>query len=275
MRHLRSFVLFFGLALGQASSADSTLEFLVAEDGEKPAKLQSLLIKDGKILLKGAGGGGSLDLIYSASPEQLSIIDHAKRHVMTLDESQVNRIAQQAETVQPLLQGFGEQIAKLSPKQRAQWEDMLGGKLSLDAVAAAAQPTPKAKIVKTGQTRQVGGIACEQIGVFQGKRQTAEFCLADPSKLNLPDSDYSTLRSLLGFSERLANKSQGLAKHFGLNLPNLDWRNLAGIPIALGGAAKQSAKSVRLSRIFVASAITPDTIKIPDGYQSEPFKLWN
>jgi hypothetical protein len=266
-------MLLAGLGLGQAAGADSTLEYLVAEGGSKPGKLQPLVVKDGKVLAKGAGDGGNLDFIYSAAPEQLSIIDHRKHSVMTLDEAQVDRLAKQTEAVQPLLQGFAGQIAKLDPKQRAKWEEMLGGKISLDKIAEAARPTPQANIVKTGKARKVADIACEQMNVFQGKAQTAEFCLADPGKLKLSGEDYATLRSLLAFSGRLASKTQGLAKQFGVDIPPLDLRDLAGVPIELRDVSGHGQGSLRLNRVD-ASSVSAELMRVPDGYQSEPFKLW-
>lgn len=269
MKHLTLIPLLASLSLAQAAQADSTLEYRVGADADK---LQSLLVKDGKVLAKGAADGGNMDLLYSSAPEQLSVIDHRKRTVMTLDETQVNRLAQQAETVQPLLQGFAAQFAKLNPKQRAKWEEMLGGKLPLEQMAAAAKPTLPANIVKTGRARKVAGIPCEQMNIVQGGTQMAELCLASPAKLNIPGEDYATLRALLNFSERLAAKTQGLSKQFGVDMPNLGPHGLEGVPIEMRETAKRSG-SLRLNRI-VTSAVSAEWMQIPDGYQTEPFKLW-
>lgn len=268
MKHLTLIPLLAGLSLAQAAHADSTLEYRVGTD---VGKLQSLLVKDGRVLAKGAADGGNMDFIYSSAPEQLSIIDHRKRTVMTLDENQADRLAKQAETVQPLLQGFAEQFAKLNPKQRAKWEEMLGGKLPLEQMAAA-KPSPPANIVKTGRTRKVAGIPCEQMNIVQGGTQTAEFCLASPAKLNIPGEDYATLRALLSFSERLAAKTQGLAKQFGVDMPNLGPHGLEGVPIEMRETSKPNG-SLRLNRI-VTSTVSAEWMQIPGGYQTEPFKLW-
>lgn len=271
MKPLTLISLLASLSLAPAAFADSTLEYQVGETGASADKLQSLFVKGGRVLAKGAVGGNT-DLIYSSAPEQLLIVDHQKRTVMALDDAQIDRLAKQAETVQPLLQGFAGQFAKLNPQQRAKWEEMLGGKLPLEQMAQAAKPQPSASIVKTGRARKVAGIACEQMNVFQGGAQTAEFCLADPARLNIPSEDYATLRALLNFSGRLAVKSQGLAKSFGVDLPNLDLHELAGVPIEMRETAKRNG-SVRLNRI-VTSAVSAESMQVPDGYQSEPFKLW-
>jgi hypothetical protein len=273
MKHRILFSLGLALCIVQAARSDSTLEYLVVEDDSKPGKIQPVIIKDGKILVKAVGGDGNMDIIYSAAPGMLFIVDHGKRSVMTLDDAQVNRISKQTEAVQPLLQGFGEQLAKLDPKQRTKWEAMLGGKISLDKIAEAAKPVQTAKIVKSGQTRKVAGIACEQMNVFQDKKKSAEFCMADPAKLNLSGQDYATIRSLLGFLERLSSKTQGLAKQFGINLPDIDFSDVSGVPIQLRDVSSHNQGSLTMKGIE-ASTVSADVMKIPDGYQYGPFKLW-
>ena len=273
MKPSQCFFLLVGLGSIQTASADSTLEYLVAEGNSKTEKIQPVIIKDGKIMVKDVGGDGNLGFIYSASPEILFIIDHGKRSVMTLDEGQINRISKQADTVQPLLQGLGQQLSKLDPVKRKQWEEMLGGKIHLDTLAEAAKPMQAAKIVNTGQTKKVGGFVCERMEVFQGKTKSTEFCMADPSKLNLPDADYATIRSFLSFLERLSSKTQGLAKQFGVNLPNLDLRDIGGVPIELHEVSSHDQTSLKINRI-ITSTVSAYAIKIPDGYQFVPFKLW-
>lgn len=258
------------LALARAANADSTLEYRVAETG-KTDRVQALLVKDGKVFAQGVADGGNIDLLYSSAPEQLSLIDHRKRNVMTLDESQANRLAKQAETVEPLLQGFAGQLAKLNPKQRAKWEELLGGHVSLEQIAATAKPALPAKIVKTGRSRTVAGVGCEQMNVFQGKEQMAAFCLASPAKLGLPNEDYTALRSLLNFSAGLAAKTQGLARQFGVDIPRIELGDLAGVPIELREMSSHTA--MKLSRV-ATSALSAELLRIPEGYRNEPFQLW-
>jgi len=273
MNHRFLFSLGLVLSITLPVSADSTLEYVVTEAQSKPGKIQPVFIKDGKILIKDVGGDGKLDFIYSANPEILFIVDHGKRSVMTLDEGQVNKIARQTQAVQPLLQGFGEQLGKLDPKQRAKWEAMLGGKIPLDTIAEAAKPAQAGKIVKSGQTRKVAGVDCQPMSVYQGKTKTAEFCMADPAKLNLSPLDYATLRSLLNFLERVTSKTQGLARQFGINLPNLELRDVFGVPIEMHDLSSQNPSSLSMKRV-VASADSVEVMKIPDGYVFGPFKLW-
>jgi hypothetical protein len=191
---------------------------------------------------------------------------------MALDEDWVNRLAKQTETVQPLLQGFAAQIGKLNPKQRAKWEEMLGGKISLDAIAQSARPSLPARVVNTGHGRTVAGIACKQVNIFEGNKQTAQVCLADATELDLQEADYTALRSLFSFAERLAVKTQGLTKQFGMGIPNLDFKDLAGVPIELRDTSKEK-RSLTLSRI-TAAKVDAGQMQALVSYRSEEFKLW-
>jgi hypothetical protein len=270
---LLSFALSTSLLLAPAAEADSTLEFLVKETRAPSAKTQPVLIKDGKIMVKGAGGDAHLDVLYDRDRDELVIIDHHKHTFMAVDERQVNRIAQQTEDVQPLLKGLGEQIRKLSPKQREKWGQMLGGNISLDKLAKAAEPLEPASLVKTGTGKNVAGVACQAMNVIQGSAPMAEICLADPAKMNISSDDYATIRALFGFSEKLAAKTQGLAGQFGIKIPNIALHDVAGIPVEMRDLSEEHLGSMTLSRIET-SAVSPDLMQIPSGYKAEQLALW-
>ncbi len=74
------------LLLVPAAKADSVLEFLVKETRAPVGKTQPVLIKDGKVMVKGAGGDAELDVLYSRAQEKLVVIDHHKRTFMPVDE---------------------------------------------------------------------------------------------------------------------------------------------------------------------------------------------
>ena len=275
MKHsaVLSFAISAGLLLAPVARADSILEFLVKETRVDAAKTQPVLIKGGRVMVKGAGGDKNLDVLYDRAQEELVIIDHHKRSFTAVDEQQVNRIARQTEEVQPLLKGLGEQIGKLSPKQREKWGQMLGGNVSLDKIAKAAEPAQPANLVKTGTGKSVAGIACEQMNVIQGSAPMAEICLADPAKLNISSDDYATIRAMLSFSERIAARTRGLAGQFGIKIPHIAMQDVAGIPVEMRDLSDEHLGSMTLSRILT-SAVSADQMQIPSGYKAEQLALW-
>ncbi|MDD5036592.1 MAG: hypothetical protein PHE55_17760 [Methylococcaceae bacterium] len=272
MNRRQSIALLFGLASIPVTHADSTLEYLFTENG-KSGQPQAVLIKEGKILVKGAGGNENTDYLFSSTPDQLFIIDHRKHKVTTLDDRQVNQIAKQTETVQPLLQGLGEQISKLDPQQRGKWEKMLGGNVSLDKLAEAAKPVTPTHIVKTGRGKTVAGVSCEQMDVLQGKTLMAQFCLADPEELKISAQDYAVIRSLLDFSERVIAKTQGLAGQFGVKIPAIALQGVTGVPVEMRDLSSTSQNGLTLNRVVI-SAVSTEAMQVPNDYRSEPLTLW-
>lgn len=255
------------------AQAESTLEFVLHDSGSGAGKTQPVMIKNGMLLVKGAGGDATLDLLYSRSQQRLSIIDHRHKTIMPVDEHQVKKISRQTEDFMPLLQGIGEQAAKLSPEQRSKWEQMLGGRVSLDRLADAAKPAKRTSFVKTGIEKSVAGVQCDEMNVVQGKSTMAEVCLAAPEKLNLTKDDYATIRSLFDFSGNLAAKTHGFAEHFGIKIPRLDVKNLSGVPVEMRDLSGSRQGSLTLSRI-VTSSVSDALMHEPAGYKTESLSLW-
>ncbi len=139
-----------GLALPSITNADVVLEYMVKGMNVPAGTTQNIAIKNDQIMVKAAGGDKNLDLLYRHAAENVVIVDHRKGTLMTVDEQQVDRINQQMQNVQPLLQGIGEEIGKLSPEQRQQLQDLFGDNVSLDTIAKAAEPQAPTRLVPAG-----------------------------------------------------------------------------------------------------------------------------
>lgn len=250
--------------------ADSLIEFDVANGRHN--SVQPVIIKDGTILVKAAGGDENLDILYERAAERLILIDHRKRRFTPVTDEKVSQIARQAEEIQPLIQGFSEQFRKLSPKQRAKWEDMLGG-ISLDQFDTVKREAESTQLMKTGAGKKIAGIACEEMNVLKGKARAAEFCLANPAALKLSDSDSATLRSLIGFTQRLAARAQGLGSQFGIALPASGIAELAGVPVEMREFGGKHPLAMTLNRVSADTTAEGD-LKVPEGYRPKELALW-
>jgi hypothetical protein len=263
--------------------ADTLLEFLVKEPGASSSHLQTVTIKEGQMLAKGAGGDPRTDLFFNRATEQVTVIDHRQRTVMTVDEGQIDRLGQQAKTVQPLMQEIGQQLAKLSPEERGKWQALVGENFSLEEVAKAATPPPPTCLLAIGRSK-AAGIPCQTMRVTQGRTPLAELCMAEADALAMPAEDFATVRALVEMYERIAPKAQRLASQFGLTVPMVALGQVQGIPIVfsdLSRAAHASRKSgggeaggsVTLRRINT-TAVSPAQMRIPKGYASKQLQLW-
>ncbi|HYE34749.1 hypothetical protein [Methylocaldum sp.] len=269
-RRLFNLVLVINLFWIFPSNADSTIEFQV-EEGQKKA-IQPVVVKDGRIMVKGAGGDRNLDIFYQRADERLVLIDHKKQRFTPITEEKIDQIARQTQDLQPVLQGLGDQLKRLSPKQRAKWEEMLGG-ISVDQLGSTENPANSSRLVKTGRGKQVAGISCEQLDVLRGSTKLAEVCLASPSSMRLSADDYATIRSLLAFTQRVATKAKGFATQFGVTLPPIDVSDLVGVPIEMVDFSGKHPTVMALNRI--TDAISPDDrLQVPTGYQPQELAPW-
>lgn len=269
-RHTVSIVTALCVLWSATGQADSVIEFQI--DRDKQHAPQPVLIKNGHLLVKAAGGDKNLDILYERGAERLLLIDHRKQRFTSVTDDNVGRIARQAEELQPVLRGIGEQLRNLSPKQREKWGALLGG-IDLDAFDATRRAAAETTLSKTGAGKHIAGIRCQPMQVLKGKATTAEFCLADPAALKLPEDDAATLRALVGFTQRLAHQAQGLTTQLGIGLPVEGLASLAGVPIALRDLSGKHPVAMTLSRVG-NEAVSAEALKVPEGYRAQELALW-
>jgi hypothetical protein len=260
------------LALPSITNADVVLEYMVKGINIPAGTTQNIAIKNDQIMVKAVGGDKNLDLLYRHATENVVILDHRKGTLMTVDEQQVDRINQQTQNAQILLQGLGGQIANLSPGQRQQLQSLLGDNISLDTIAKAAETQAPTRLVPAG-VREVAGIRCRVMRVMQGVTPAAEVCLADAAAMKVSDKDAATVRALFGFYERLATKSQGLARQLGLPFPNIAAREVTGIPVEFRDLSGKDIGTMTLRRVNT-SIVSPELMRIPSGYKAVPLTLF-
>jgi hypothetical protein len=223
-------------------------------------------------MVKAAGGDKNLDLLYRHALEDVIIVDHSKATVMNVDEQQIERINRQMQNVQPLLQGLGEEIGKLSPEQRHQCQELFGDTVSLDKIAKAAEPHVPTRLVPDG-VKNVAGISCRKMRVMQGATFVAEICLADAAALKVSDNDAATIRALFVFYERIAPKTQALARQQGIALPDITASEMTGIPVEFRDLSCKNSATMTLRSVNIA-VVLPEVMQIPGGYKAVPFTLY-
>jgi hypothetical protein len=260
------------LALPSITNADVVLEYMVKGINIPAGTTQNIAVKNDQIMVKSAGGDKNLDLLYRHATENVVIVDHRKATLMTVDEQQVDRLNQQMQNVQPLLQGIGEEIGKLSPEERGQLQDLFGDNVSLDTLAKAAELQAPTRLVPAG-VREVSGIRCRAMRVMQGATPVAEVCLADAATMKISNNDVATVRALFGFYERLATKSQGLARQLGLFFPNIAAREMTGIPVEFRDLSGKDNVTMTLRRVNT-SPVSAELMRIPSGYKAVPLGLF-
>lgn len=254
------------------SHADTLLEYRVKEIRVPGNSTQSIAIKNEEIMAKAAGGDKGLDLLYRHAPESVVIIDHRKRTLTTVDEAQIDRINQQAQRLEPVVQGLGKQIANLSPDQRQRLQALVGDKVPLDRIAKASEPAVPTRWESIGK-KKVAGIRCRNMRLIQGSTPIAEVCLADPADLKMSIQDAATVDALLGFYDHLVAKSQGVTRQFGLDLPRITTSEVKGVPVHFVDLSRNNGGTMTLQRID-KSPVPPDLMRVPGDYKTTPLTPW-
>jgi len=254
------------------SHADMLLEYQVKEIRVSGISTQSIAIKNEEIMVKAAGGDKGLDLLYRHAPESVVIIDHPKCTLTTVDEAQIDQINQQAQRLEPVLQGLGKQIANLSSDQRQRLQALVGDKISLDKIAKASEPAVPTRWESIGK-KKVAGIRCRNMRIMQGATPIAEVCLADPAAMKMSIQDAATFDALFGFYDHLAAKSQGLARQLGLALPSITTPEVKGIPVEFVDLSRKNRGTMTLQRIDI-SPVSPDLMRVPGDYKTTPLTPW-
>lgn len=256
------------LALVPSAYADSSLQYqFQGHQGVQP-----ILVRGGKVLIQGLDTRDRKDLLFDQQRGEATLIDHNKATFITVNEQAVDRINRQSEPLKPLIAGLGEQLSKLSPQQRAKWQDMLGG-VDLDRLAAAATTGSPARVTKQDGARQVSGYSCESVLISRGKKKLAEVCMSQAEKLGLPAEDYATLRSFLDFAEHLVEKTNGLSSLMGVSLPVVAVKDLPGVPVEIRDLSSKRHETLSLAGIQQAD-LAAVAMEVPANYRSEPLKLW-
>jgi hypothetical protein len=250
--------------------AASLLDYRVT--AEKGSLEQAVIIRDGAVLVKAAGGDENLDVLWESQGEKLTLIDHRRKDATAVTEARVRQLAGQFEAMRPLIRGISEQVHKLSPKQRAKWESMLGG-VPLEQLAAELEPARSAKLVKTGGVKEVAGVRCEEIKLAQSGAKSTDVCLARPDDLRLSAEDAAALESLLGFTRKLAAKAEALAGPLGFRVQGLAPADLTGIPVEIREHGHKHPLVMSLREIG-SPKDAGAALAVPEGYRAKPLNLW-
>jgi hypothetical protein len=260
MRFTRSLIALGLLAGMSLAQADTTLSF----KDERQAKPSSFLIKDGKILMQGQDPqGGQFASIYDSQKNHFVIVDYGNRSYYIMDKAMIDsQIKTMNQMRAQMEQRMKAQIEQMPEEQRAMMEQRMQAMLN--------PPTPPAlKFEKTGRTTKVNGISCKLLNVYRGDMLAREVCVADVKAVNMPEKDYSTMKSMFSYMKEMAetfSKQSPMAGNEGAMMADMD-----GIPVEMRDL--QTGANSRLEGV-ATTTIDPSLFSIPDGFnQIDPVAM--
>jgi hypothetical protein len=202
--------------------------------------------------------GGTTALVFDGAKQVLYMIDVDKKTYSEMTKADVDQLATQLNGAMAMLQ---QQMANLSPEQRAQMEAMMKGR-GLPGAAAAA---PKPRYRKTG-TDVVGKWKCDKYERYEGEEKTSEICTVDPKALGFSASDFAVTRQLADFFSKIMPQNARQIFSIGTG----EDQGFSGVPIrsvvTIGGQQTTSELAEITRQNFAES-----TFAVPPGFQKREF----
>ena len=252
-----------GLAMTSTASADTTVQFEV-QDGAQGNLTQTAYVKDGMLMLKQAGGDANVDLLFNQADASMTVINHAERSFMVLDEQKLGALADQAQGMMSMVQKqMAEQLANLPPEQAARMREMLGGMGQAPAPAAPPEPV---QIVPQGNTT-VNGFKCRQYHVLKGGAKISEVCAAEPDELGIPGSDVAVFEAMKQMGERIAERMRGLSESMGSEIPDFSYAEVSGIPVQMRDFSSGAGSSMTVTKVVKGAADV--SMQVPQDYAAQ------
>jgi hypothetical protein len=239
-----------------AVHAGTVLEIVNRDLANKTESSAKTYAQDGKMRIE---TGGPQDSFAIFRDETIYTFDPQQKTYVAMDRATIKQLADQ---LNPALKMLQEQMANMSPEQRAQMEQMLGTKLP-----SAKEPVEEVR--KTSRTASFAGHSCTYSEILQDGALQAEACVVPAASLKGSKELYDVairvsalLRDMvdsidLPMLKQMANRQ----------MENFD--KLGGVPVHTrtfdGGQAVQEAtvKAIR------NEAVAASAFDIPAGYKKQ------
>lgn len=182
------------VALAAPARADTRIRYVDAAG----APASQVYVKAGKVRLEPAGGGPVV--LFDAADGSLTTLDVDRRAYTVIDPATMDRVGQKARAAQveraarsgqltAAQKRVMDEMARMTPQQRALLEEMMGGLPGLG-------PAPKITIKDLGTTRKIAGYPCADVHVLAADMTVAHMCVAELAVLAIPPLDRAALQAL-------------------------------------------------------------------------------
>lgn len=243
-----------------SAEADATIELSIRDSasGTDP-ELQTAYVKEGRVMVRNAGGSDNTDVLFVAGQENFTVISHAERNYITIDKRTVQNVGNKMST---MLAKLKEQMAaqNMSPEQIDKLEEMYSEMLP------DQESQPRKEFVDTGDSKSVNGVKCKMYKVLDDGNPAADMCVADRDSLGLSADDYDTLKAMHVFADELAAEAASMMGPMASQIPQLGAKEIDGIPVEISDSSGDTTVETRLVNISTES-FAHDLMVIPGDYQ--------
>jgi len=235
------------------TSAGSLVEFDVTVQGQHG--FSQFYVQDGRIAITQDQMDGHM--FFDQKSQTITIIDHAKRSFIIMDEAKIERAVGMASSVVGAMSSAMESLKSLPEDQRAAAENFLKS-----MGVASPDDAAKSSVTATGNSRQVNGVRCSLYSVRRGETEVSEACIASKQDTGISAPDWATIQSMRGMWMKYADRAAPLLDRFGAGLPDMAAIEVDGLPVMVSRAGKPQM----VIRSVAAAKAPKELLVIPAGY---------
>lgn len=224
-------------------SADSRIEYKATEGGG--STLGSMVIGQGKIRIE---ADQTTTVILDPTAATTTMIDHSRKTFTRIGRAELAQF-----------KAMMADIEKTMASMPAEVRDMMKGRMG--GMGGGEQPVT----VATDQRATVAGKSCRVYRTTFRGQVTAEYCMADPSVIEIAAADRATMTAAMAWSKELADSlASGPLGRFADSSPFRDGL----VPLR---QTSISGTTRRTSEFVSAGPATLDagTFNIPAGYKEQ------
>jgi hypothetical protein len=167
---------------------------------------QQMSLSGDKLTATAEERGRPTQIIWRGDKQALYSLDPAAKTYYEIDKATMAAVNEQ---VNGAMKSMQEQMAKMTPEQRAQVEKMMGGMPNMGGQAAAA---PAVEVKATGDKQTVQGYPCTRYDVLLGGKKSSEMWVASWGAVKIDKSDIQALTSMNSFFEEMLKGNPMLGK---------------------------------------------------------------
>jgi len=240
-----------------STQAGTVLEMLNKDLSSKRESVATTYAQDGRMRIESDGAKSSFaifrdDTIYTFDPQQKTYI--------AMDRATMKQLAEQ---LSPALKMLQEQMANMSPEQRAQMERMLGNKLP----GTAKEPVEEVR--KTARKGTVAGHACTYSEVLQDGVLRTEVCVVAPGSLQGSKELYDVATKVGTLvKEMMASVDVPWIKQM-MDREMANFEKLGGVPVASRTFDAGQPVHEATMRSIRSEALAGHLFDIPAGYRQQ------
>jgi len=238
-----------------AAHAATVLKTASRDLASNSASVTTVYAEGGKMRIE--SGGGPHDVVAVFKDDTLYSLNPKDRTYMAMDRAAMKKMA---ETLNPALKMLQQQMANMTPEQRAQMEKAMGTKLP-----GAGQESVE-EIRKTGKTNKVAGYDCSYAEVWVDGALASELCVT-------PIATLKGGKELLDASVKISALMQDMLKEIDApwikqmaNRQVENYSKLGGVPVL--GRTFANGKPTRESTLqsITTQAAPAGAFDVPAGY---------